>query len=320
MKILVTGGLGYIGSHIANLLGKKAIILDNMSNSSLDYKKYLPKATVYVNNLNKKNLNKIFSKHKIQGVIHLASLKSVSESVKNPLNYYKSNVITSLDLIEKMNEYGVNKLIFSSSATVYSNLNKCPFNESMDLKANNPYGSTKIVIEDLITNIAISKKNFSAISLRYFNPLGADHKAGLSERPNGNPQNLVPSIIEAVKKNKIFKVYGNQYSTNDGTCLRDYIHVKDIAAAHLLAFKKLTSFKGHLPINVGLGKGISVLELIKIYEKTNKVKIDFKITKPRKGDVDSSFADISKVKNFLRWKPKYGYAKMVRDAWKVNDF
>lgn len=317
MKILITGGLGYIGSHLAYLLGKKAIIIDNMSNSSLNFKKYLPKAKVYVKDINKENLDKIFSKHKIQGVIHLASLKSVEESYKNPMMYYKLNVIPTLDLLDTMSNHKINKLIFSSSATVYGDINKCPYNEKMNLKSINAYGSTKIVIENIISDFASSIKNFKAISLRYFNPIGADNKAGLADKPTGNFQNIVPAIIKSVKKNKLLKVFGDKYNTSDGTCVRDYIHVKDLVFAHLLAYKKLSSIRGHLSINLGLGKGISVLSLIKIFEKTNNVKIKFKIVKPRKGDIDYSFANCAKAKKILGWKPKYNYSDMVRDAWKA---
>ena len=320
MKILITGGLGYIGSHLANLLGKKAIIIDNMSNSSLNFKKYLPKAKVYVGDINKENLNKIFLKNKIQGVVHLASLKSVEDSFKNPTMYYKSNIIPTLDLLDSMSNHKINKLIFSSSATVYGNINKCPYDETMNLKSNNAYGSTKIVIENLITDFASSFKKFKAISLRYFNPIGADYKAGLADKPTGNVQNIMPAITKSAKKNKLLKIFGDQYNTNDGTCVRDYIHIKDLVFAHLLAYNKLSSIKGHMPINLGLGRGISVLKLIKIFEKTNNIKINFKIVKARKGDVDNSFANCAKAKKILGWKPIYNYSDMVRDAWNAVNF
>ena len=203
MKVLITGGLGYIGSHISHLLKDKAIILDNKINSTLNYKKKLPNATVYIGQLNKKNLNKIFSKYQVSSVIHLAGLKSVNDSVKNPLKYYKSNIIPFFNLLESMKKFKVKKIIFSSSATVYGSQNQSPLKETMKLQSINPYGSTKIVIENLIDDFTNINKDFKAISLRYFNPLGANTKAKLSEKPLGTAQNIMPTIISSVKKNKV---------------------------------------------------------------------------------------------------------------------
>lgn len=318
MKVLITGGLGYIGSHISHLLKDKAIILDNKINSTLNYKKKLPNATVYIGQLNKKNLNKIFSKYQVSSVIHLAGLKSANDSVKNPLKYYKSNIIPFFNLLESMKKFKVKKIIFSSSATVYGSQNQSPLKETMKLQSINPYGSTKIVIENLIDDFTNINKDFKAISLRYFNPLGANTKAKLSEKPLGTAQNIMPTIISSVKKNKVFKVFGDNYNTKDGSCLRDYIHVEDLAKAHVIALKKISYIKGHNPINIGLGKGVSVFELIKIFEKTNKVKLNYKIVNKRKGDISISFADTKKAKKILKWKPKYKYSDMVKDAWKAS--
>lgn len=315
MKLLITGGLGYIGSHVANLLGKNAIVIDNKVNSSLNFRKKLPNAIVYKNNLNSRSLNKIFRKHNISGVIHLASLKSVNESISNSLKYYKNNFGSSLELLESMDKYKINKLIFSSSATVYGDQNKSPLNENMKLKGVNPYGNTKILIEKLIEDYSNTNLKFKSISLRYFNPIGADLKAKLCDQPLGHPQNLMPLLIDSIKNKKIFKVFGCNYPTKDGTCIRDYIHIKDLALAHILAFKKLSNLKGHTAINLGLGKGASVLEIIKIFEKMNNVQINYKIANRRKGDVAITYADNRKAKKILGWRPKHNYEEMVRDAW-----
>tara|TARA_A100001011_G_C14276293_1_gene829415 strand:- start:345 stop:1313 length:969 start_codon:yes stop_codon:yes gene_type:complete len=317
MKILITGGLGYIGSHIANLLNDKAIILDNCSNSNLNFKKYLPNANVYKSDLNAKSLNRIFNKHNIKGVIHLAGLKAVNESVRNPLKYYRTNVGSSMDLMESIEKFKINKLIFSSSATVYGNSQKSPLSEKMKLEPVNPYGSTKVIIERLIDDFASKNPNFKAISLRYFNPLGADNEAGLSEQPLGEPQNLMPILLKKIKEKKNFEIFGNKYNTKDGTCIRDYIHIKDLAVAHILAFRRLTKMKGHTAINLGLGKGASVLQIIKLFEKVNNIKVPFTFALPREGDAEKSYALTLKAKNLIGWNPIYNYEDMVRDTWRA---
>lgn len=315
MGILVTGGLGYIGSHVSFMLKRKAIIIDNSSNSQLNYKKFLPNAIVYNKDINYKNLKKIFLNHKISGVVHLAGYKSVNQSVKNPITYYKNNLNCTLDLLEAIDIFRINKLIFSSSATVYGNNNNSPFNENMDLRSINPYASTKIQIEQLINDYALSNKSFRSFSLRYFNPIGADLNSGLSDRPLGAPQNIMPLLMNSIKNKNIFYIYGNDYKTRDGTCLRDYIHVKDLAEVHLIALKKLSKIKGHIPINIGLGKGISVLKIVKVFEKINKVRVNYKFTKRRKGDVPISYADNHVAKKILSWKPRHSLEDMVRDSW-----
>jgi len=315
MNILITGGLGYIGSHIAKLLNKKSVIIDNQSNSQLNFKRYLPEATVYLSDLNKKTLENIFKKHNINGVIHLAALKSVNESTKYPLRYYQNNIISTIDLLESMHKHNIHKFIFSSSATVYGNQHPSPLKEQFSLNSVNPYGSTKIFIEQLISDYCLSNTQFKAISLRYFNPLGAEFKSGLADQPLGQPQNIMPILIQSIMQKKIFQVFGNDYPTPDGTCIRDYIHVGDLADAHIQALKYLPKIKGHQTFNIGLGKGISVLELINIFEKTNKVKINYRIAARRKGDAAISFADNSKSKKILQWKPQLNYTNMMRDAW-----
>ena len=317
MKILITGGLGYIGSHIALLLKENAIIIDNQSNSNLDYKKKLPLSKVYNQEINYKNLQKIFSEHLITGVIHLAGFKAVNISSKKPLLYYKNNIYTSLSLLECMHDFNIRKLIFSSSATVYGDLHQSPLSEDFSLMGTNPYGNTKIVIERMIKDYTNSNPKFKALSLRYFNPLGADVKAGLAEQPLGKPQNIMPVLTNAVQNRKIFKIFGNNYDTPDGTCVRDYIHVKDLANAHLIALKKLSKIDSYDAINLGLGTGISVMELIKTFETVNQVSVKYQFNSRRKGDVGICFADNSKAKKILGWQPKYAYKDMVKDSWQA---
>lgn len=317
MTILLTGGLGYVGSHIAKILGKKAIIIDNKSNSQIKYSKLLPNATVYLSDLNSKILNKVFKKHHIQGVIHLAGLKSVSESTKFPLKYFNTNIKSSIDLLESMDKFDVNKLIFSSSATVYGNCQSNPIKEYTNLISKSPYASTKIIIENLLNDYSKSNTKFKAISLRYFNPIGADTLNGLSEQPIGVPQNILPVIMKAAYEKKIFKIYGNDYDTRDGTCIRDYIHVKDLAYAHALALKKITKISGHISINVGIGKGLSVLELVKLFQKENRIPLKYIYSLKRKGDVPVCFADNKLAKKILDWKPQFNHNDMVKDAWKA---
>ena len=319
MKTLLTGGLGYIGSHIAHYLKDKAVIIDNKCNSQLNYKKYLPKAIVYVKDLSVKSLKYIFSEHNIGSVIHLAGLKAVDESVKDPLKYYENNIISSIQLLNVMHEFHINKLIFSSSATVYGNKYKSPLAEDLEMQSTNPYGSTKINIENMISEYAHGNKKFRAISLRYFNPIGSNIEANLSEQPLGKPLNLMPILIESIKKNKILNVFGDDYNTPDGTCIRDYIHVSDLANAHILAIKKLPTLKGHTPINLGLGKGISVKGILKIFEEVNNINVKSKIVKRRKGDSAISYADNRKALKILGWKPKFDYKDMVKNAWQSTN-
>lgn len=315
MKILITGGLGYIGSHISHLLGEKAIIIDNGVNSNLNFKKLLPKAQVYKKSLNYTNLSKIFKDHKVLAVIHLASLKAVGQSVLNPLEYFENNIVSSIELLKAMQEYKINNLIFSSTASVYGNKNKSPLKENFDLQPLNPYGRSKIIIEEIITDYCHSNSKFKAISLRYFNAIGANTTAGLADKPLGKPENLIPKIIDSIKKNEPLEIYGKNYQTKDGTCIRDYIHVNDIAYAHIKALNYMKKFKNHTPINLGMGKGLSVLELIKIFEQVNNLKIKYNFTKRRQGDPDVCFADNRLAKKILKWLPKYSYKKMLKDAW-----
>lgn len=315
MKILITGGLGYIGSHIAYQLKDRGVIIDNQSNSKLNYKKYLPKNIVYNKDINYKNLKKIFTNHNISCVIHLAGYKSVYQSTVNPLEYYSNNLNSSIELLNAMRKFDINKLIFSSSAVVYGNKQKCPLKEDMNLISLNPYASTKIMIEQLINDYSKSNPKFKAISLRYFNPVGSNTKSGLRDQPLGEPQNLIPILINSILKNKKLKIFGSDYNTPDGTCIRDYIHVNDLASAHLNSLKKINRLKGHTIINIGLGRGLSVLDVIKTFEKVNNVKINYSFSKRRNGDAAISFADNKKAKTILNWQPSISYEKMFKDAW-----
>ena len=313
MTILITGGLGYIGSHISKIADQKVIIIDNQSNSLLDYKKILPNAKVFTEDLNYENVCKIFKIYNIDSVIHLAGSKSVNESLEHPLNYYSNNVSSSIGLLRAMIEFNVNKLIFSSSATVYGNDNNSPLKEDFLTKYINPYGHSKIIIEEIIENCCASYSNFSAVSLRYFNPIGAHSDGSLGDRPKGKPLNLMPLIVESVFGKKL-TVFGNDYPTADGTCLRDYVHIMDLAEAHLICLKNFKSIKYDI-FNVGLGMGISVLDLIDTFEQVNRVKVNFKIGERRQGDAAISFADNSKFKKRFNWSPKYDYKTMCKDSW-----
>lgn len=317
MAILLTGGLGYIGSHIAQILGSNAVIIDNLSNSNLDYKKILPKSNVYESEINPIILKKVFTKHNIKGVIHLAGLKSVNESTKFPLQYFRNNLCSSLILLEMMDKFKINALIFSSSATIYGNKSLNPLKENYPYNSTNPYGSTKIFIEQMIKDYCNSNPKFKAISLRYFNPIGAKLHSGLKDQPLGKPQNIMPVLINSIIHKKIFKIFGNDYPTKDGTCVRDYIHVVDLAEAHIKAFKYLKKIKGHLPLNIGLGKGISVLEFIERFEKINKIKVNYEMHTRRGGDAAITIADNSNAKKLLNWKPKFSYDNMMKDSWKA---
>ena len=316
MKVLLTGGLGYIGSHISFLLGKKAVVIDNLSNSSLNYKKLLPNCKVYIKNISLNNLNQIISKEQITHVIHLAAFKSVSESIKDPLKYYKNNISITINLLEAMKINKVNNLIHSSSATVYGNSHPSPLTETLPLSSINPYGSTKIICENLIKEFIDTNKNMKAIALRYFNPIGSHPNVKLPDKPKGEAENLMPIIIRSALKKKIIKIFGNNYPTRDGTCIRDYMHVVDLAEAHTLALKKISKMKGFLPINLGSGKGYSVLELINQFQKSNKITLNYKFDKRRKGDPAICYSKINLAKQFLGWKPKYSLDQMCADAWK----
>ena len=310
MKILVTGGTGYIGSHtVVELIekGHECIVVDNLYNSSIDVLDHIEKICGIrpcfydVDITDKDALEKVFIENRIDAVIHFAGLKAVGESVSIPLAYYENNVSGSINLYQLMEKYDVNNLVYSSSATVYGNSFKAPFKEEYGRgKTTNPYGTTKVINEIIIEDYAKARKQLSAILLRYFNPVGA-HKSGLlGEKPNGIPNNLMPYIGDvATGKLEYLKVFGDDYDTPDGTGVRDYIHVVDLAKAHVLAIEYADKHKGCEVFNIGTGIGYSVLDIVNAYQKANNIKIPYKIVERRPGDIATCYADTTKANKIL---------------------
>lgn len=327
MSILLTGGAGYIGSHTAAELlqeGYEVVIADNFSNSSPKVVKRLEELTgksVTVFNADisdKKALEEVFRKSRIDGVIHFAGLKAVGESVKQPLRYYRNNLDCTLTLLETMDIFDVNTLIFSSSATVYGTPEKLPLTEDMKTgPCSNPYGSTKLFIEQIIKDACISKPKLSAVLLRYFNPVGAHPSGRIGEDPSGIPNNLMPFISKvAVGKLKKLSVFGDDYPTRDGTGVRDYIHVVDLARGHAAALHYCEKHRGAGVFNLGTGVGYSVMDIIRTFEKVNEVKIPFEITGRREGDIPEMYADAGKAEKELGWKARLTLEDMCKDAWR----
>ncbi|MEJ4024247.1 UDP-glucose 4-epimerase GalE [Clostridioides difficile] len=326
MAVLVAGGAGYIGSHTAIELlesGYEVVIVDNLSNSNsivVDRIKELSKKPVKFYNIdirNKDEMHVVFKENNIESIIHFAALKAVGESVEKPIEYYSNNLISTLNLFELMREYGVKKFVFSSSATVYGDPHTCPILEDFPLSVTNPYGRTKLMIEQMLVDISKADKSLDIALLRYFNPVGA-HKSGrIGEEPNGVPSNLMPYITKiAVGKLKELSVYGNDYPTHDGTGVRDYIHVLDLAAGHVKALQKLEENPGLVVYNLGTGKGYSVLDLVKAFSKASGKEIPYKIVGRRAGDVAMCYADSSKAEKELGWKAKYELEEMCEDSWR----
>lgn len=325
-SVLLTGGAGYIGSHTAVELlnaGYEVIIVDNFSNSNPDIIDKIEKITgkklkCYVSDLsNETEMRKIFSENSIDAVIHFAGYKAVGESVKKPIQYYKNNLSSTFTLLELMQDFNVNKIVFSSSATVYGVPEKVPVDETMKTWCTNPYGWTKLMTEQILHDIAVAKKDFSAVLLRYFNPIGA-HKSGLiGEQPQNIPNNLLPYVsgVAAGELEKLF-VYGNDYPTPDGTGVRDYIHVVDLAKGHLKALEYADLHTGVEVFNLGTGKGYSVLEIIHAFEKVNHVSVPFEIVGRRAGDIAECFADTEKASVLLHWKAELNLEDMCRDIWR----
>ena len=303
MKILVTGGCGFIGSHTCcELLDNnyEVVIIDNLSNSKEDVIDKIKKITnknlkFYKGDLCDKALvDKIFKEENIDAVIHFAGLKAVGESVKKPLLYYRNNIDSTLTLLEVMSKYNCKKLVFSSSATVYGNPKTLPIKETFDLKTTNPYGSTKLYIEGILKDLYNSDNEWSIAVLRYFNPIGAHKSYLIGENPNDIPNNLMPYIVKvATKKLEQLSIFGNDYNTIDGTGVRDYIHVVDLAIGHIKAIELINKEKGIDFYNLGTGHGYSVLEIVKTFEKVNNIKVNYKITDRRPGDIDACYADCS---------------------------
>ncbi|MBP3580698.1 MAG: UDP-glucose 4-epimerase GalE [Clostridia bacterium] len=327
MKILLTGGAGYIGSHTCVELmtrGYEVVIADNFDNAKPEVINRLETITgkrpvVYtVDVADKEALTKVFEENKIDSVIHFAGLKAVGESCRKPLEYYRNNIDSTLTLLEVMRDFNVKKIVFSSSATVYGIPETVPLVETMKKTGcTNPYGWTKYMIEQILTDAAVADSELTCVLLRYFNPIGAHESGLIGEDPQGIPNNLMPYISQvAVGKLKQLSVYGNDYKTHDGTGVRDYIHVVDLALGHVAAIEYAQKFKGADIINLGTGVGYSVLDMVNAFEKVNDVKIPYIIAPRREGDVDECFANPSKAKQVLGWSATKTLEDMCRDSWR----
>ena len=326
MKILVTGGTGYIGSHTCVELlqkGYEVVVFDNLYNSKRDVVDKIEKITgkkitfYKADMLDKESMRPVFAEHTFDAVIHFAGLKAVGESVEKPLLYYKNNIAGTLNLCEMMNEYGCKKIIFSSSATVYGSPETVPITEDFPLSTTNPYGSTKLMLEGILSDLCVPDKEWSVVLLRYFNPIGAHESGLLGESPNGIPNNLMPYITQvAVGKLPELGVFGNDYDTPDGTGVRDYIHVVDLAKGHVNAVEKATSANGVNIYNLGTGNGYSVLDIVKAFEAANGVTIPYSIKPRRAGDIATCYANPKKAKDELGWEAKYDLQRMCEDSWR----
>ncbi len=325
MKILVTGGAGYIGSHTCVELlndGYEVVIADNFYNASPDVPDRIERITgkrpvVYAIDVADGNaLERVFSEHDIGAVIHFAGLKAVGESVRIPLRYYRNNLDTTLTLLETMERHGCRKIVFSSSATVYGPKNKSPYTEDMETSATNPYGWTKVMIEQILRDYCAANPGFSAVLLRYFNPIGAHESGLLGDDPNGIPNNLMPFVARvAAKQLPQLTVFGEDYPTRDGTCLRDYLHVVDLAKGHISALKYAEDHTGAEAFNLGTGDGVSVLELVHSFEKVNRVSVPYVIGGRRDGDLAEVYANPTRAHEELHWQAEKSVDDMCRDAW-----
>ena len=325
MAILITGGAGYIGSSTCIELlnaGEEIVIADNFSNSkpaALDRIKEITGADFkfYKADMREEDaLEEIFEQNDIREVIHFAGLKAVGESVEKPLMYYDNNVAGTINLLKKMSAHGVKRMVFSSSATVYGAPKSVPIKEDFPLSTTNPYGATKLMIEDILRDVCFADKDFSAALLRYFNPIGAHQSGRIGENPNGIPNNIMPRLLNvALGKQPYMTVYGDDYPTKDGTGVRDYLHVTDLAAGHLAALNWVRKNKGVEPFNLGTGTGYSVLDIIHALEKAIGREIPFKVTPRRPGDVPECYADASKALKVLGWKAHKNLEDMCADAW-----
>ncbi len=325
MKILITGGAGYIGSHTCVQLlnnGYDIVVLDNFCNSDRKVIELIKQITnkdfkCYECELgNKEQVSTIFEENDIDAVIHFAALKSVPASIENPLKYYENNISGTLNLLDCMRNSKVNKIVFSSSATVYGMNNKVPYNENMPLAATNPYGWTKVMMEQILRDFAAAGEDIKVAILRYFNPIGADPSGLIGEKPEGIPSNLMPYICQtAIGKLPFLKVCGIDFDTKDGTGVRDYIHVCDIAIGHLKALDKLNGIDGVEVYNLGTGKGTTVLELVNTFEDVTGVKIKRVVCERRPGDISESYADVIKANNELGWSTKFTLEQMCLDSW-----
>lgn len=325
MKIFVTGGAGFIGSHACVELlnaGYEVVMVDNFSNSKPETVECIQKITgkpVSFYNVDVRDMDavrKIFTEHSIDAVIHFAGLKSVPESVQKPLEYYENNLVCTLVLCQAMQEAGCKKIVFSSSATVYGMNNPVPFKEGMPTSATNPYGYTKVMIERILTDLAAADPQWGICLLRYFNPIGAHSSGLIGEDPNGIPNNLLPYVSQvAAGLRPDVMVYGDDYDTPDGTGVRDYIHVTDLALGHLSAVRYVLEHTGVEAVNLGTGKGTSVLEIIAAYSEACGRKIPYRIVPRRQGDIPVCYADIGKAKQLLGWEAQRNITQMCADSW-----
>ncbi|MCM3717709.1 UDP-glucose 4-epimerase GalE [Fictibacillus phosphorivorans] len=326
MAVLITGGAGYIGSHTCVEMlnaGYELIVIDNFSNSKPDVIERIQKITgktltfYEATLLDKEMIDTIFSNHEINAVIHFAAYKAVGESVEKPLMYYQNNLISTLNLCEIMDKYGVYNLVFSSSATVYGNPDRVPITEESPLRATNPYGHTKQMTEQILQDLFISNPMWSIASLRYFNPIGAHESGLIGEDPTGIPNNLLPYISQVASgKLPHLNIFGDDYETNDGTGIRDYIHIMDLASGHVKALEHVLVTTGVEAFNLGTGKGHSVFEMIDVFEQVSKKQIKYSIQERRPGDIAVCFADPSKANHVLQWSAKRGIYEMCKDTWK----
>lgn len=324
--ILVTGGAGYIGSHTTLELlndGYEVVVVDNLSNSKKDALDRVEEITgktlsfYEVDLLDKKSLDKIFQQHDVDAVIHFAGYKAVGESVQKPLMYYDNNITGTLYLCEVMRKHGVKNLVFSSSATVYGDPAEVPITEDFPTSATNPYGRTKLFIEEILKDLHTADESWNIALLRYFNPVGAHESGRIGEDPNDIPNNLMPYITQvAVGKLEKLSVFGDDYPTKDGTGVRDYIHVVDLSIGHLKALEKLDTAPGLVTYNLGTGRGYSVLEMVKAFEEASGKEVPYEIVERRPGDIAECYADPGKAEKELGWTAKRDVLDMCRDAWK----
>lgn len=326
MKVLVTGGAGYIGSHTCVQLldaGYEVVVADNLSNSKEEALKRVEKITgkkvdfYPVDVCDEEKVRQIFSDHTIGAVIHFAAYKAVGESVQYPLSYYHNNLLSAINILKVMQEFNVKDFVFSSSATVYGQPESVPIKEDFPLSATNPYGYTKLMIEQMLQDVYKANPSMNIAILRYFNPVGAHESGMIGEDPNDIPNNLMPYISQvAIGKLEKLQVFGDDYDTKDGTGVRDYIHVMDLADGHLAALKKLEQKCGLVIYNLGTGNGYSVLDMVKAFEKASNRQIAYEITNRRPGDIAICYADPTKAKNDLKWEAKFGLDKMCEDTWR----
>ena len=324
-QILVTGGAGYIGSHtVLELIqqGYSPVVVDDLSNSSKESLNRVEELTgakipfYEIDIADSKGLASIFSSHAIDGIIHFAAFKAVGESVEKPLAYYRNNIGGLFSLLDCMDTYGVTQFVFSSSCTVYGDADVVPIPETASVSAVNPYGQTKLMSEIILRDVAQSRPNWSVSNLRYFNPVGAHPSGRIGEDPTGIPNNLMPYITQvAVGTRPFLRVFGDTYPTHDGTGVRDYIHVVDLAKGHIAALSYQKTVQGVHTFNLGTGRGSSVLDVVKAFERATGKTIPYEIVEARAGDIAEAFADTSKASEVLGWSAEFGLEEMCRDAW-----